>query len=166
MNTKVYSDSNGRSYPYGEFFPAELSPFAYNETVAQHHFPLSLQNARAHGYAWNSEEVSHHVPTIKSSDIPQTIADVDDDILSEILACKETGRAFRIVQQELIFYKKMNVPLPDVHPEIRYQKRLKQRNPYKLWKRTTEDGVEVMTPYAPDRPEKIYSEEGYQKLIL
>jgi len=36
----------------------------------------------------------------------------------------------------------------------------------KLYKCTTEDGVEVMTPFAPDRPEKIYSEKGYQDLIL
>jgi len=28
---------------WGEFFPASLSPFGYNETVAQEYFPLSRE---------------------------------------------------------------------------------------------------------------------------
>ena len=35
MNTMPYVDKNGVTYKYGEFFPIELSPFGYNETVAQ-----------------------------------------------------------------------------------------------------------------------------------
>jgi hypothetical protein len=31
----------GRIYKYGEFFPSELSPFAYNETTAQEYYPLT-----------------------------------------------------------------------------------------------------------------------------
>ena len=35
METNPYIDKKGRVYKYGEFFPAEFSPWAYNETVAQ-----------------------------------------------------------------------------------------------------------------------------------
>ena len=28
---------------WGEFFPSSLSPFGYNETVAQEHFPMSRE---------------------------------------------------------------------------------------------------------------------------
>jgi hypothetical protein len=38
MNDMPYIDSKGRVYKYGEFFPSELSPFAYNETIAQEYF--------------------------------------------------------------------------------------------------------------------------------
>src|SRR3989344_2667006 len=40
MNDMPYVDRKGRAYKYGEFFPSELSPFCYNETVAQEYFPL------------------------------------------------------------------------------------------------------------------------------
>jgi len=59
----------------------------------------------------------------------------------------------------------MKLPLPRLHPNERHYNRTKMRNPMKLWKRVTEDGIEVMTSYAPDRPEKIYSEEGYNTLV-
>lgn len=32
---------------WGEFFPITMSPFAYNETVAQEYFPLSKEEALA-----------------------------------------------------------------------------------------------------------------------
>ncbi|MDD5146640.1 MAG: hypothetical protein PHN39_02780, partial [Candidatus Pacebacteria bacterium] len=35
MNDMPYTDKKGRVYRYGEFFPPELSPFCYNETIAQ-----------------------------------------------------------------------------------------------------------------------------------
>src|SRR3989344_2422305 len=38
MNSMPYIDQKGRVYKYGEFFPPELSPFAYNETIAQEYF--------------------------------------------------------------------------------------------------------------------------------
>ena len=40
MDQIPYTDSKGRTYKYGEFFPPELSPFVYNETIAQEYFPL------------------------------------------------------------------------------------------------------------------------------
>lgn len=45
MNTKPYVDAMGRQYTYGEFFPPELSPFAYNETVAQDYYPVTKERA-------------------------------------------------------------------------------------------------------------------------
>jgi len=38
MNKMPYRDKKGRVYKYGEFFPPELSPFSYNETIAQEYF--------------------------------------------------------------------------------------------------------------------------------
>ncbi|MFA6258551.1 MAG: hypothetical protein WCX79_02530, partial [Candidatus Paceibacterota bacterium] len=43
MNDMPYIDSKGRIYKYGEFFPPELSPFCYNETIAQEYFPLTKE---------------------------------------------------------------------------------------------------------------------------
>lgn len=37
---------------YGEFFPQELTPFCYNETIAQEDFPLTAGEALAKGFKW------------------------------------------------------------------------------------------------------------------
>lgn len=37
---------------YGEFFPASMSPFAYNKTIAQDYFPLTKEEALKKGYKW------------------------------------------------------------------------------------------------------------------
>ena len=41
---------------WGEFFPASISPFGYNETVAQEHFPLTRTEALAKGFNWSDYE--------------------------------------------------------------------------------------------------------------
>jgi len=45
-----YIDKKGRVYKYGEFFPIEISPFGYNETVAQEYYPLTHEEALEKGY--------------------------------------------------------------------------------------------------------------------
>ena len=46
------STGSGQVYKYGEFFPPELSPFCYNETIAQEYFPLTKEQALEQGYKW------------------------------------------------------------------------------------------------------------------
>ena len=40
----------------GEFFPANISPFGYNETIANDYWPLSEQDATAQGFKWKDPE--------------------------------------------------------------------------------------------------------------
>ncbi len=37
---------------WGEFFPIEISPFGYNETVAQEYFPLTNEDILSKNYTW------------------------------------------------------------------------------------------------------------------
>ncbi|MEK9138624.1 MAG: hypothetical protein AAB393_15990, partial [Bacteroidota bacterium] len=41
---------------WGEFFPVNISPFAYNETVAQEFFPLSKQEILHRRWPWREEQ--------------------------------------------------------------------------------------------------------------
>jgi hypothetical protein len=41
---------------WGEFFPHELSPFGYNETVAQEYFPMTEAQVKEKGWNWYSED--------------------------------------------------------------------------------------------------------------
>ncbi|MBI3631356.1 MAG: hypothetical protein HY219_00620 [Candidatus Staskawiczbacteria bacterium] len=196
MNSLPYTDKQGRVYKYGEFFPPELSPFAYNETIAQEYFPLTKEQALDKGYSWKDPEERNIAITKKSEDLPDHIKDVPDSITQEIIQCQHIGNcneqcteAFKIIPSELAFYRQMNLPLPRLCPNCRHYKRLKQRNPLKLWPRTCQCSGEKSsneryqnttqhthslnpcpnqfeTSYAPDRPEIVYCEQCYQGEVV
>jgi hypothetical protein len=67
--------------------------------------------------------------TIQGKDLPITIDGVHDDIVQKIIVCEETGKPFRVIQQELDFYRKHNIPLPTRHQDIRQRHLLKKRMP-------------------------------------
>src|SRR3989344_3582583 len=173
MNEIPYVDAKGRAYKYGEFFPSELSPFGYNETTAQEFFPLTQEEAKNQGYNWRKLEDKDYNISKKHSDLPAEIKDVDDSIINETISCAHEGRcgdpwttAFKIIPQELQFYKKMNLPLPRLCLNCRHYDRLKQRNPLKLWHRKcAKCPNEFETTYAPDRKEIIYCETCYQQEV-
>lgn len=192
MNTMPYVDRKGRVYKYGEFFPIELSPFAYNETIAQEYFPLAKADIERYGYIWKNPETRNYEITIKSQETPDHIKEVGDDILNQVIGCEHAGAcseqcttAFKLIPQELQFYRKMNLPLPRLCPNCRHYQRLKQRNPLKLWHRqcmcdykvypnTTkhlhhperECPNEFETSYAPERKEIVYCEQCYQAEVI
>ena len=78
--------------------------------------------------------------------------------------CEVSGKPFRIIKQELEFYRKHHLPVPRRHPDQRHLDRMKLRNPRKLYERTCDKcGVGMQTTYAPDRPEIVYCEKCYNK---
>lgn len=147
---------------WGEFFPISKSLFAYNETVAQDYFPLAKEEALAKGYSWRDEEVRE----IKPSTLPDSIENVTDDVLKQNWVCEKTGRPYRIIPQELAFYRKMGVPVPHFAPETRNEMRIALRNPIHTWPRKCDQcGRAIETSYAPTRPEKVYCEACYLATI-
>ena len=174
MNDMPYIDKKGRVYKYGEFFPPELSPFAYNETIAQEYFPLTKEQAQEQGYRWKDKEQRNYKIDLNTEDLPDNIKDVNDDILNKVIECAhkdcnhQCTEAFKIIPEELQFYKRMNLPIPRLCPNCRHYERLSQRNPLKLWHRKCMNKNctnEFETSYAPDRQEIVYCEECYQKEI-
>jgi len=142
MKDIPYTDKAGRTYGYGEFFPVQLSPFAYNETVAQEFFPLTREQALSQGHSWKEPEKRNVVATISSEKLADDATKIDDSILKQVIACQHEGRcneqctgAFRIIPPELDFYRKMKLSLPRLCPNCRHYERLAQRNPLKLWQR-------------------------------
>ncbi|MFA7000178.1 MAG: hypothetical protein WC241_03635 [Candidatus Paceibacterota bacterium] len=173
MSDMPYIDSKGRVYKYGEFFPSELSPFAYNETIAQEYFPLTKEQALEQGYKWKDKEERNYSIDIHTEDIPDSISDISDtDILNKVIECSHKGtcnqqctEAFKIIPEELSFYRRMNLPLPRLCPNCRHYERLAQRNPMKLWHRgCMKPGCTntFETSYAPERQEIVYCEKCYQ----
>ena len=145
---------------WGEYFPISDSAFAYNETVAQDYFPIDEETARAKGWKWRADNAKEFQK--QTVEVPDDITDADDKITSEILACEVTGKNFRVIPQELKFYRKMKLPVPRCCPDKRYLERLAKRNPRTLWARKcSECDAGLETSYAPDRPEKVLCEKCY-----
>lgn len=189
MIKNPYKDAMGITYAYGEFFPSELSPFYYNETIAQEYFQLNSESAKKLGYKWQDDiKEKSYTPTKSWKDLPQKISDADDSILSEIILCesweknKEEAqnhnctKAFRIIKDELTMYKKYNIPLPTKCPNTRYFEGFIKRNSINLWHRQCmcnkenhdHEGIctnEFETSYSPERSEIVYCEKCYQQEI-
>ncbi len=171
---------------WGEFFPLSVSPYGYNETTAHEWYPLTKEEALKLGANWQDEdfglkydgpfytpkEISLYDPK-KNPDAQKEI----DELLKGIIQCEITSKPFRIISQELAFYIEHGLPIPTKHPNQRYKERFAQRRPRKLYDRQcmceepnhshqTRCPNQFTTTYSPDRPEKVYCEECYQKSVL
>jgi hypothetical protein len=141
MNDMPFTDSTGRVYRYGEFFPMQLSPFAYNETTSQEYFPLKKDEALKENFNWREGEERKYNATLKISDINKNPSFYSDSILKEVIACEHNGTcadqcttAFRIIESELKVYKEVGIPLPATCPNCRHIERLESRRIYNLKK--------------------------------
>ena len=125
--------------------------------------------------------------------MPDHINGVSDDILNEVIECEHNGKdcnqqcatAFRILPNELGFYRAMKLALPRLCPNCRHYQRLKKVNPPKLWHRKCMcSGVEsdnekyqntiphfhgensclneFESAISPERQEIVYCEKCYQ----
>lgn len=164
---------------YGQFFPPTLSPFGYNEALCQDFLPLTKEEALKRGYKWQEKTTgTYGKETILEKDIPNTTEKIPDSILSEIFVCSDCKKNYRLTEAEVVFYKRMHLPIPHKDFECRHQDRMKKRNPRKLWSRScmckqedhhNHNGLKCdekfETTYSPDRPEIVYCENCYQQEV-
>jgi len=162
MDKNPYIDSTGRAWRYGDYLPYDLSPFAYNETRAMQYYPLSKEEVLKKGWKWRDSSPSNHVATLPADKIPDTIHDVQDSILKEILGCAKCAKPFKITLAELALLRRFEFPIPRECPDCRHLERLARINPPKLWDRNcAKCGKDIKTSYAPERPEIVYCESCY-----
>ncbi len=149
---------------WGRFFPKSLSVFPYNNSTASVFFPLNKEEVLKSGLRWQDEDTK---PVQQTFQIPDNIRDVTDAILNEALVCEVTKKTFRVIPQELAFYRTHGIPVPRRHPDQRYRDRLDLRNPWQLWDRDCKKcRTPLKTSYAPERTEVVYCEKCYLKTIF
>ncbi|MEK7548258.1 MAG: hypothetical protein AAB540_05165 [Patescibacteria group bacterium] len=145
---------------WGQFFPPKVSCFGYNETTANLYFPLVKEEALALGFNWADEVEHQYVP--QNYDVPDDIRDVKDDILDAVLGCKGCGGNFKILKQELDFYRRNLIPIPTTCVNCRMKRRSEMRNPREIWKRNCmKCGEAVLSSYDLSRKETVYCEKCY-----
>jgi len=156
------------AWEWGDFFPEHISPFWYNESVATEYFPLTQQQALDNWYNWSDYETpAPNVEKIISVDqLPESIENIPDDILNWAIKCEVTKKPFRIIAQELAFYRKHNLPIPRRHPDQRRSDRMALRNPRRLYHRDCDKcWVSMNTTYDPDWSEQVYCENCYNREV-
>jgi len=153
---------------WGDYLKPEVSTMGYNETLGQEYFPLSREEALKRGYQWRdgTEEVPKATKVIPAQQLPELISAIPDDILNWAIVCEATKRPFKIIKQELEFYRRMQLPIPHLHPDERHRRRLALRNPRHLWTRKCgKCGKGMESTYSEERPEVVYCEECYLKEV-
>ena len=146
---------------YGEFFPISLSPFAYNETIAQDYMPLTKEKAIAMGYAWYDMPEKNY--EINAENILCSAWAQDKDTAKE----HKCTKAFRITPNERGMYERFGIPLPTKCPNTRFFEKFQMRNPIKLWPRScAKCAKDIQTSYSPDRKEIVYCESCYNAEIV
>ncbi len=154
-----------RNGEWGEFFSSSISPFGYNETVAQEYFPLTENEVEARKLQWHKEEGKGLYEGPKY-EVPDSITNIPAEIIKTILSCSDCKKNYRIIAQELQYYRNKNLPIPDTCPTCRHKNRTALRNPRKLWSRNCEKcSTSIQTSYSPDRPETIYCEKCYLEAV-
>lgn len=174
MHDMPYINSRGLRYTYGEFFPIELSPFAYNETNLQDFFPLKQEEAESRGFPWQKQDTKEFATTLSAQDLPRSIHEAPDSIPRETLRCLGCARAYKIIPMEFSFLRKVGIPLPQHCHECRLQHRQQFINPPFFYQRSCmcQDKANHIhgggdcpntfeTAYAPEKPVIVYCEECY-----
>ena len=139
---------------------------------------MTKEEVLAKGWHWEDNiPGTFGKETVSPSSIPDKIEDVLDSYLSEIFACINCSKNYNITPNELLFYRKENIPLPRRCPNCRYQRRFAMRPKRELWHRRCmcqkdhlhHEGppaggcpVKFETCYPPEGKEKVYCEKCYQ----
>jgi len=155
-----------QSGEYGEYFPIELSPFPYNDTVAQEHFPITQNEAIEKGWKWIEAQEELNTYQGPESEIPEDIQETNEDVTEKIFLCETSKTPYKIIKQEFGLYQKHNLPLPHKCFNERHLERIQKRNPLKLWDRSCmKCGIELKTTFSPDKTNTIYCEKCYLETI-
>ena len=155
----------GKTHEWGEFFPMSISPFAYNETVAQEYFPLTQEQVAKFGATWKNPDFTavYQGPKIE---VPFDIQHVPETIIQNVLTCETCHKNYKIIEQEYRLYRQLGIPVPANCFNCRYNARRMLRNPRVLWDRAcAKCGASMQTTYAPERPEIIYCEKCYLEAV-
>ena len=110
----------------GDFFPASMNPFYFNDTLAYLiDDTFTKEEVESEGYLWRDEPIRADIPDgmkiVKNTelDIFQWLSEsgewyIDPEVLKVVIS-DEKGNYYRIVEMEYDFLMKHALPLPTMH---------------------------------------------------
>jgi hypothetical protein len=154
---------------WGNFFPKEIMPFAYNESIVNEYFPLTKEQALAQGYRWEDDiPRTKGQETISNDKLPKDPGFFTNELTGEVLRCDTCSYNYRLTSQEISFYKRLNLALPLDCYNCRHERRMKSRNARTLFQGyCSKCNKEIQTSYNPEQQKqyKIYCEQCYQQEV-
>jgi len=168
MNQTPYTDKQGNVYKYGEFFPIEISPFAYNETLAQNFFPVAKEESISRGWEWREPDSRSYSITKPAGELPDHIKDAPENITKEVIGCSSCSRGFKIIPMELEFLRKMNLPLPRECPFCRINEKFRKwvKNLRVFQRVCSKCGSEFETHYPKEEADYIWCKKCYLQEVV
>ncbi|MDP2630767.1 MAG: hypothetical protein Q8P56_05145, partial [Candidatus Uhrbacteria bacterium] len=177
LKRRIIEDMKQRE-EYGEFFPIALSPFGYNDTLAQEFFPASQKDAADRSWRWEQDQGgTWGAETIRPEAIPVAIEDVDASIVKEILRCKTCSKNYRIVKKEFARLMKLRLSIPFECQDCRLGSRMQRFFIPVLYHQqcmctenhsfhaSTRCTTEFETTYGHERKEIVYCNPCYQESL-
>ena len=148
---------------WGEFFPMKFSPFPYNDTLAHTLVPLDQITAHAQELYWEERDPSSYSTSNHGAVTPdQWDASAAETLAFHAYRCVMSSRLFKLIPQELTLYLKLEVPLPDKHPDERYFARLSWRGPRELNERTCAHCEKsLLTVFSESQAPEVLCDECY-----
>lgn len=149
---------------YGQFFPPYFAPTWYNESLSWVYDPLSLQEQKE---LWYRIEPTEHGEAQNFKSIEQLPDILWDESVEWGYWDAGEQRPFQILADDIIFYKKVWVPVNDMF----YIRRLKENftwmfSTYSLRKtQCAWTGKEIFTVLPQKLDGRILSQEAYEKEI-
>ena len=165
LKERIVADMKARG-EYGKFLPYSMSPGPFNFSTAIFYFEDKKEDILKLGGYWEDVDESH-IEGMPTSELPDSINNVTEDICKQALICPKTGWRFNIAQNELIFYKENNIPLPRYHFDVRTKERMKYLSVLKTYPYNCFYCQKNINAYYPPEwgYEKIACEECYKQNI-
>lgn len=163
---------------WGEFFPIALSPFGYNDSLAQEFISQSEDQARARSWQWETDQGgTKGAETMQPEAIPVMIAHADESLKKEILRCVSCAKNYRLLKKELARLKNMQLPVPLECTDCRLKKRMERFIVPILYHRVcmcnerhlhhgyTHCSNKFETTYRPEGKDIVYCKPCYQECL-
>lgn len=166
LKEKIIADMKNRG-EYGQFFPYSMSLLPYNLSTASFYVPKTKEEVQKLGGYWFDGELTQ-VNGEPSSLIPDSLVEVEDSITTKPFICDKSGFRFNIAQNELAFYRKWEIPLPNTHFDVRTRERLSLLTSIELHNsKCFFCSKDIRISYKPEWGyKKIACEDCYKKEVL
>lgn len=149
------------------FFPVTFSYSGYNQSLAALFFRETKETATKKGFTWEESMTEPQEQGVSGNTLPDSAEDVSEKYLNTIYSCSVTKHSFKFIDQEIRFYKKMNLPLPEHYPELRQLRRYQLIPPVDSREATCSKCDKQITVFYPEHwhYKHIYCDTCYNQAI-
>lgn len=152
---------------FDRFFPGHFAANPYDESWASFYWPLSQDEQKQWGFRLSPVQEKRSAQAMDTASIPDNAGDAKDSLASQIFWDSVAEKLFQIQKADIVFSKKMKIPLPYTYYIRRIQENFRWM-PFTGTTRTTSCG-KCHQPIQTSWPElfngRILCEGCYQKEV-